>query len=384
MGKGQSRPRIPHQTEIELWARTAGRCEFRGCNERVYLDPLTKKHSNLGPISHIVAFSPDGPRGDPILSKKLETDIGNLMLTCRVHAKIIDDKDKVSDYPVEFLLEFKREHEERIRMLTEAKDAAQTHVLLFQAAIDGHSVAIDQTAAFRAILPKYPADEEAWKIDLGDLVVSLDQEGAFELLAQAVTTQVGKLLGPRQVTNLSVFALGPVPLLVHLGQQLGDLQHVDLYQRHRDKQDWAWKSDEEADSFYEVVKPDITEGTNPRIALVLAISANITREQVEETLGTGALIYEIRAITPERDFLRSRKRLEVFGWEVRKLLDLLHDRHHHDETVHVLQALPAPMAVDFGRYVKKLHQPMLVYEYQKATRRFTPALTINHRSTVAR
>src|SRR5688572_9921496 len=109
----RGRPSIPLSVQNELWARAAGRCEFRGCNEFVYLDPLTQKRSNLSAISHIVAYSPDGPRGDPIRSKKLERDIANLILTCRKHGKLIDDHDKVAEYPEELLLEFKREHEAR-------------------------------------------------------------------------------------------------------------------------------------------------------------------------------------------------------------------------------------------------------------------------------
>src|SRR4051812_47249225 len=75
------RPSIPLSTQNELWARAAGRCEFRGCNELVFLDRLTQKRSNISAISHIVAYSPEGPRGDAIRSKRLEKDIANLILT---------------------------------------------------------------------------------------------------------------------------------------------------------------------------------------------------------------------------------------------------------------------------------------------------------------
>lgn len=124
------RPKIPEQTVRQLWGQAAGRCEFRGCNKLLYRDDLTKLRSNLATLAHIVAFRPDGPRGDGIRSGQLETSISNLMLTCRDHGKIIDDKERVPEYPEELLIEFKREHEQRIRMLTESKEDAQTHVLL--------------------------------------------------------------------------------------------------------------------------------------------------------------------------------------------------------------------------------------------------------------
>jgi hypothetical protein len=96
----------------------------------VYLDPLTQKRSNVSAISHIVAYSPGGPRGDAIRSGELRVDIRNLMLTCQVHGKIIDDADKVAEYPEAPLLGFKKEHEDRIQMLTAIREDAQTHVLL--------------------------------------------------------------------------------------------------------------------------------------------------------------------------------------------------------------------------------------------------------------
>src|SRR5947207_2633788 len=110
MVKKDARPTIPEQIQRELWARAAGRCEFRGCNKLLYKDGLTQKRSNLAVISHIVAFSPDGPRGDSIRSQQLEKNINNLMLTCRDHGKIIDDKEREMEYPEQLLIEFKREH----------------------------------------------------------------------------------------------------------------------------------------------------------------------------------------------------------------------------------------------------------------------------------
>jgi len=129
----KGRPSIAQGVQNELWARAAGRCEFRGCNELLYVDDLTKQRSNLATIAHIVAYSPEGPRGDPVRSEELQVDVRNLMLTCRVHGKVIDDRDEEAAYPESLLLEFKQEHESRICMLTGITEDAQTHVLLVQA-----------------------------------------------------------------------------------------------------------------------------------------------------------------------------------------------------------------------------------------------------------
>lgn len=52
------RPDLGRSLQRELWARAAGRCEFRGCNKLLYVDGLTQQRSNLATIAHIVSFRP--------------------------------------------------------------------------------------------------------------------------------------------------------------------------------------------------------------------------------------------------------------------------------------------------------------------------------------
>lgn len=384
MGWNKKRPPIPEQIQRELWARTAGRCEFRGCNRLLYKDSLTQKRANLAVISHIVSYSPDGPRGDVVRSRQLEKDINNLMLTCRDHGKIIDDKAREVEYPEELLLEFKREHELRVRMLTEAREDAQTDVFLLQVPIDRRTVVIDQMEAFRAILPKYPAEETAAIIDLNGMAIATSSEGFFPVAARSITEQTRSYLRTRfekrNIKNLSVFALAPVPLLIYFGYLLGDIDHVDLYQHHRGSQNWIWKDEakEEADrELYQAFYPEVAVDSRRKIALLLSVSNLVKRSEVEATLGEEPLVYEIRAEEPGLDFLKSRKRLEMFGQEARKLLEHLRVTYDHTCEVHLFAAVPAPAAIEFGRHIQGHHPLFLVYEYQKANRVHLPALHVN-------
>lgn len=387
MNKKNTRPPIPEPTQRELWARAAGRCEFRGCNKLLYKDDLTQQRSNLAVISHIVAYSPDGPRGDPVRSKQLEKDITNLMLTCRNHGKIIDDKAYEAEYPEELLCEFKSEHELRVRILTESKEDAQTYVLLLQVPIESRDFEIDHKAAFRAILPKYPAEETPITIDLSGLAIPTTSEGFFQVAAQSITERTHDIFrrhaSRRHIKNLSVFALAPVPLLIHFGHLLGDIDHLDLYQRHRDSQDWLWKKEEEAKEFYEMLCPlEAVPSRRHKVALLLSVSAPIKHAEVIAALGEEPFVYEIRAKEPGLDFLTSRRRLEVFGYEARKLLESLCATYDHDCIVHLFAAVPAPVAIEFGRCIKQYHPPFLIYEYKKADRVRFPALQVNARSMI--
>jgi hypothetical protein len=254
-----------------------------------------------------------------------------------------------------------------------------------QASIDERDVRIDEKAAFKAIQPRYPAEETARLIDLSTVQVAPSTSGYFSLMSTAIDQELRGVLerraGSRPIKTLSVFALAPVPLLVHLGYRLGDIEHVELYQRHRDHQDWCWKENEEAEEFFEVISPEEIGDPDGPIAVVLSISQVVKPVQVDNLLGPNALVYEIRARDPGLDCLRSRKRLEIFSYEARKLLRDIDQAHGRSRELHVIAAVPSSIAVEFGRSIQLYHPPLHVYEYDKGSGSYRRGLDINRRET---
>jgi hypothetical protein len=311
----------------------------------------------------------------------LVKDIRNLILTCRDHGKLIDDKAQEADYPEEILLAYKQEHERRVRLVTAHAEDMQTQVLLLQGSIDRQDVIIDPVDAHRAIQPKYPVDENPTVIDLSGSRLPAEGEVFFELMACSITQQIQELLtrraGATRAASLSVFAIAPIPLLIHAGRCLGDTQRIDLYQRHRDTQDWIWKEDEEAQAFYEIVRSGEPVAAERPFALAFSISGLISHELIARAVGTEPCLYEIRAREPGRDFLRSRKRLELFSYEVRNAVVALGDAHYARKVIHVFAALAAPMAIEFGRHIKSLDTPFIIYEYENSRHAYVPALRMN-------
>ena len=87
---------IARSVERELWARTAGRCQFDGCNRILYKSPVTQESVNISEKAHIYSFSQNGPRGWGLFrtNKKALNDVGNLMLVCHdCHKKIDKEND---------------------------------------------------------------------------------------------------------------------------------------------------------------------------------------------------------------------------------------------------------------------------------------------------
>ncbi len=366
-GLARKRPRIPDQAQRELWARAAGRCEFRGCNELVYKDGLTQRRDNLSTISHIIAFSPDGPRGHKELSRLLEKDISNLMLTCRDHGKIIDSHEYVEKYPVEELKEHKREHEHRIRVLTSIQEEAKTHVLILQVPIAGKSFTIDLVQVHQAILPRYPSDENALVINLSDVAVREDAAHFWGFMAETISSRFNELLAEGikkgRIKHISVFGLAPIPLLMHLGTLIGNKVPADFYQFHRQSQNWTWQDeDSEVDGLFTVLKPESSKSIRD-VALVLSISGKVDEEKVQAAMNKDFVTYEIIAADPGFHFLKSKERLWQFGSIYRNVLAEIRTEYGHDSTIHVFPAVPAPVAIECGKSLMKKCDPSVqVYD----------------------
>lgn len=380
----KSRVPIPIKTQIELWAVAAGRCEFRGCNKPLYLDELTKTRDNLSIISHIIAAEKRGPRGNEIESPRLAKDISNLMLTCKDHGKIIDSKENVADYPPELLREYKKEHEERIRILTNITDDAKSHVLIFQAPIDGKNFNVDRTQAHKAMLPKYPAKENPDIMDFSDFTDKETENGYWNTLIRNTKSKYDAIFkhgtNRRDYKHVSLFALGPIPLLVYLGGLIGDIESVDVYQRHRDTKDWKWK-DEKPDDFckeyYRITQPD-THRQTEQTAILISVSGKIDRNGVAKIAGGKCNMYEIVAVNPGLDFLSSRLKLKMFCYEYRQLLCNIRAINGHTKELQLYCAGPSPIAVECGRaLLPKSDPPIRVYDLNKSKDGFLYALTIN-------
>jgi hypothetical protein len=101
---------ISELDQKRLWGRAAGRCSR--CN----LDlTMTLEHgggSVIGEMAHIVARQQTGPRGSSAIDIDRRNSYENLILLCpNCHTMIDKDPDS---FPVDMILSWKMEHEERV------------------------------------------------------------------------------------------------------------------------------------------------------------------------------------------------------------------------------------------------------------------------------
>jgi hypothetical protein len=367
-----------------LWGRAAGRCEFDGCNQAVSWHPDTQEAVNTAEAAHIIGFSEDGPRGEKDLSEELARDITNLMLLCRICHRTIDtNRDR---YPVELLRRMKQDHERRIELVTSIAAERKSTILLYGANVGEHSSPLTYEKAARAMFPDwYPAERIPIQLGLVNSSLLDHTPDFWRTEAQQLRSMVAQRVRPRlasgDIAHLSIFGFAPQPLLMLFGFLLSDIPTAETYQLHREPPDWKWQAGPGGFEFI-VDRPTRNDGGDA--ALVLALSATVTDQRVQETLGKEIGIWRIGVSEPHNDLLKSRSQLSAFREAARRTLDAIKASHGERAAIHVFPAVPVAVAVDFGRIVMtKADLPLRIYDENKSKGGFAHALDLDAANRLA-
>lgn len=354
-------------TREQLAAASAGRCEFPSCNKPLYEHGLTKKDGNFGQAAHIVAFSEGGPRGGINRPEALGiNNAHNLMMLCPEDHKLIDDRPH--EYSVDMLREWKQIHEDRIRLVSGLGPDLRTTVVQLKTNVAGQAVGIPAPQIYEAVVPHYPTDTKGIVIDL----TSIPGEGddfysvATRRIRRDVTNLFAEGMEVLETRHISLFALAPIPLLMFLGNALGNKVQVDLYQRHRDTEDWIWKTTG-IPARHEI--RTFSEGSDSsRVALIMSLSGSVAREKLPSSIDETFTIYEIALASsePSLTYLQRRADLNDFANVYREAFAQIRAKHQGLREIHVFAAIPAPVAVACGReLLPKVDPVLLVYDFDK-------------------
>jgi hypothetical protein len=373
-----SKTKVDQKTQRALWARAAGRCQYSGCNCELIGELLSGNEDKMfGFVAHIVADSPNGARGHPTRSALLAKDISNLMLLCAKHHRLIDD-EAPDDHPEELLLRMKDEHERRVRIATGIQPDRASHVIRFGANVGMNEALVARDDIFASMQPdRSPASFDT--IDLEMLGLSLDDadEQYWQVQQTNLQRQFAEKIRGRierqQITHASVFALAPQPLLIELGRQLCDILPAEVHQRHREPATWKWQNDN-APIEFQVETPSAVHST---VALILGLSATVSKDRIVAVLGSDVSIWSITAISPHNDIMRNAGDLSRFRLELRRLFDRIKSVHTEEATINVFPALPVSAAVEVGRvWMPKADLPLNVFDQNRRIGGFAPALRI--------
>lgn len=362
----EAQPRkVPDLTRLLLFVRSGGRCELDGCNEYLLEHHVTRGTGVYGQMAHVVAFRSNGPRGGGQLQGGVH-DPSNLMLLCGGCHKEVDSwPDR---YTREVLENHKAIHEARILEATSVGPDRQTAVLIVKARIGDQPVALNLTQVVDATRPRYPSSGRPLTIDLTGSTV----EGP-EFLASAtkeIQRRVAAFLSPEgeggRIGHVSVFALAPIPVLIHLGRQLSTKVPTDVFQRHRDDEGWTWKKTGRRVRF---VRNLLSRGGANHVAVVLSLSGRIRLQDLPADVRANATVYELtlEGQAPKVTFLRRKRDLDEFRVAYQELLGDIVEAHGLVPSFDLFPAVPAPVAVLCGReLLPKVHPRCRVYDYDKS------------------
>jgi hypothetical protein len=374
---------VPAKTKLRLWIAAGGRCEYQGCNTRLFRDDLTLTEMNKSYVAHIVADSPDGPRGDEVLSPQLVSEPSNLMLLCDTHHRLIDLED-VDGHPPELLTVYKRQHEDRIDRLTGIDFDRRTYIVTYAANIGVRKGMISRKQTKCALVAEqmYPATEVTLDLDMTQNAATDISPGFWTTECQNIDEFVRTRLlglGPdgNRMEHVSVFAIAPIPLLMYFGKALGDIRTVEVFQRHRDTKSWEWqrRAPCEADYIVEATRPAAM--TTSDVILELSLSDLIEAGSIEVMMGGMKPKYRVSVPRPNRDFLKTRDQLVAFCEAYRCLLSRIMGDAGKACTIHLFPAVPVSVAVEIGRMVlPKSDVRIEVYDFHSAVGGWRRALTL--------
>lgn len=362
---------IQEDTTRMLWAVSAGMCEFRGCSNLLYTHHVTKENVNQAERAHIYAFSKGGKRYSPLLPRKKINDIDNLMLTCERCHKLIDSSNTY--YSADDLLNMKKEHEDRVRLLISIKPDLQSEVVIYNCNIGDRPIRIQDFHAKESITPNYyPA--RITPINLSpDLRLYDNEEEFWSTMAKDLERQLEAHESSIRDKHISLFAVAPQPLLFKLGTLLNRNYNVSVRQTQGNVELWRWQEEDQTIVFqlHEVGKVDSYD----KAAISIELTARLSNEEIERVFA-GYRIFRIVANNCNSLAIKSEADLTAVMREYRNVLNRIRIECSADVQVSFLPIAPASVSIEAGRQLMKGDPAVTVYDRNYVTKEWVPALSI--------
>ncbi len=372
---------IKREVERELWARAAGRCQFSGCNRILYKSPVTQDQVNISEKAHIYSFSETGPRGWGPFKKKPKglNDFSNLILVCHDCHKTIDQDSKGQKYSASLLLDWKKQHEQRIEIVTGISPNKKSYVVMYGANIGDEKSIVQYNLAVEAMFPeRYPTNNSP--IELSMTWQNEDSKSDYwdiekSNLEMNFQRQIRPIIEKDKQSHFSLLAFAPQPLLIYLGALFTDKIPVEVYQPIREPRTWKWQK--HPDNFEFIVKEPKNFDKQP--VLVFSLSGKITEDRITLVIGRNISVWEITVGKDflHNDFMRSQAQLAMFRQAVRKVMVSINEKHGLSIPLHIFPAMPVSCAIEMGRVrMPKADMPWIIYDQNYKHHKFIKTIEI--------
>lgn len=348
---------------FKVYLRSGGRCVM--CGKYLLEGTVTHRPMRLGELAHIVGAkqTPGSPRGMDPLPKSEREKAENLMLVCRDEHTELDRKGSLDVMTVEKLRAIKQDHEAWIFRMTGLDKGRGTAVLRMLGKVRGNTVELARSTASSAILesddrfPDFPLSHDLHGIEID--LQRLPGEGTngywatgMAVIDEVIEHKLRDAVADGIVRHVSVFAFARLPLLVYLGSRLDDTFGVELYQRHRSTNAWAWPSADAPTPRFEVVSEIASDAPSSSSAvLILNVSGTVHADELPEDLRglNRHVLAPVGGTQASVDVINSSEAVAAFRQAVRSLLSDLEVSDKKMPVLHVVGALPLAAAVALGQ-----------------------------------
>jgi hypothetical protein len=366
------RTKLKDAEKLKVWVRAGGTCVL--CKRYLLDGALTGLEVSLGELAHIVGqqYSHRSPRGLNPMPREDRDGADNVLLACESCHEEIDDQLVTGILNVDTLKALKAAHEQRIRHVTTLQDEQRSLVLRVIGKLRGNAVEVTRSTVAKAVIGSgrfpwfdFDRDRLGVEVDLRSLPGELDADQTYyatacKVIDEVVEAKLHDAIKSGDVRHVSVFAFARLPLLVYLGTKLEDNCTIEVYQRHRATQDWAWDDDAENRNFTVTTAGAVDAATEA--ALVLNVSGSINRMEIPDQLAALPRFVVAPDVTPSPDVIRSRTSLDAFCKAMRDVNATL-DAYKNIQCLHVIGALPPTAAIEVGRlHDPHIHPVLVIYD----------------------
>ncbi|ATE72053.1 hypothetical protein CNO08_12270 [Lysobacter capsici] len=357
------------------------RCQFTGCGRDLRRHQASGDMGRFGYFAHIIAASPDGPRGHPTRSRELASDLSNFMLLCDECHRMID-KVQPASYPAELLQRMREDSIAEVKGLLDSLAYKAAEVVGVIGNIAGQPAPFhmdDAREALRGARLRTDQGKPDRYFDPGSGQHEVHSAsywlGLFKVLERDLPALRGVLAGTRTGSTrprIALFPLHSTSVLVLTGRVLGDTSGLHIFQPHRNTVGtgtrWAWPKDapSPADGKYrcEVVN-QFSPGQTEAVLMVLLTSDIAPGRLPPSCVAAGQLrLPTIRVVGPtfDKECIQTPEDLQLLGNVVDDAVRKLQDEWRVHK-VHLIVCAPASAAVVVGQKMQaRHHADYVVYE----------------------
>lgn len=385
-GRGRTGAIAP-ATKEEVFHRAAWRCQMDGCADDLRAHLGATVSGNFSYLAHIVAASPDGPRGDPDLSAKLVNEASNILLLCDKCHRLIDRVD-AEKYTTPYLQAMRERSVAAVRRMLDmlaypkaraisliGSIAGQAHPPLTRTEMDealwSQGLRADERSPHAlASMPRQlgnPHDAAFWTVMMRSL-----SQGVVELRGLLEGTSSDEQAPKR----LALFPLAATSALVLAGRVVGDKANITVFQpdRNAPKNRWLWPARAEALQANEFRLTNAGTGEpGGEAALRVSLTFDIADDRVP---GDGMPTVHIKAGRLGPDAIAQPGDLVAFGQCVDDALKLLQDQWKV-AVVHLFVGAPASACLRLGQKLQARHHATVIcYETAQESKCFEESIRI--------